>query len=56
MLIDDSMTLEEALEIGNPTQLKNLLVKCILDLNEYEAVDMQIIKNIYTKHIYPEFN
>ena len=56
MLIDENLTLEDALELGNPTEIKNLLVKCILDLNEYEQVDMTIIKEIFTKHIYPEFN
>lgn len=50
------VSLEEALEEFSPKDLKSLLIKGILDLDEDEEVDLEVIKNIISEHVYPRLN
>ena len=49
-------TIEEAMDCYDPVELKNMALKGVIDLDEDEDVDLQIIKDIITKHIYPRIN
>ena len=49
-------TIEEALSVYDPRELKNMLLSGILELDEDIEVDLQIIKDVITKHIYPRIN
>jgi len=52
----ETCTLEEAINDYDPIELKNMALKGIIDLDEDEPVDLQVIKDIITKHLYPRIN
>jgi len=50
------VSLEDALEDFSPREIKNMLIKGVLDLDEDEKVELETIKAIISEHIYPRLN
>jgi hypothetical protein len=56
MLNELIIPIDEAMESLDPVELKNILLKGVIDLDEDDNIDLTTIKILIRDHIFPRMN